>query len=103
MGIKIVFQDLSEKLGLKKIHDRICGTDYAHCFANIFPRDTTSNIRFSINFFTSIGLGSLTNHQREYLKHLPEFLTLKHNVKSRIYKNPKEGKSLSDSSEKCGH
>jgi pre-mRNA-splicing factor CWC22 len=70
--VKIIFQELSEKLGLRKIQERICGSDQAHCFTNIFPRDTTSNIRFSINFFTSIGLGSLTNHQREYLKQLPE-------------------------------
>merc|ERR1712118_48966 len=90
--IKIIFQDLSEKLGLKKIYGRICGSDYAHCFSNIFPRDTTSNIRFSINFFTSIGLGSLTNHQREYLRHLPELLAPK----------PKEHKNRSTLINKCG-
>eukprot|EP00747_Dinoflagellata_sp_TGD_P154107 gnl/TRDRNA2_/TRDRNA2_177467_c0_seq1.p1 gnl/TRDRNA2_/TRDRNA2_177467_c0~~gnl/TRDRNA2_/TRDRNA2_177467_c0_seq1.p1 ORF type:complete len:610 (-),score=-30.09 gnl/TRDRNA2_/TRDRNA2_177467_c0_seq1:116-1945(-) len=74
--IKIIFQELSENLGLTKLQERICKPDQAHCFANIFPRNTTSNIRFSINFFTSIGLGSLTNHQREYLKRLPEFLNI---------------------------
>merc|ERR1712118_378318 len=90
--IKIIFQHLTEKLGLKKIHERICGSDYAHYFTNIFPRDSTSNIRFSINFFTSIGLGSLTSHQREYLKRLPELITNKHKMK--------QHKKLSESTEK---
>ena len=29
-------------------------------FEGIFPRDNPKNTRFSINFFTSIGLGGLT-------------------------------------------
>jgi len=29
-------------------------------FEGIFPKDSPKNTRFSINFFTSIGLGGLT-------------------------------------------
>jgi pre-mRNA-splicing factor CWC22 len=31
-------------------------------------QDTPRNMRFSINFFTSIGLGGLTDDMREHLK-----------------------------------
>ncbi|KAM4084695.1 hypothetical protein ACB094_08G152700 [Castanea mollissima] len=33
-------------------------------FESIFPRDNPKNTRFSINFFTSIGLGGITENLR---------------------------------------
>ena len=33
-------------------------------FSGLFPRDNPKNTRFSINFFTSIGLGGLTVRRR---------------------------------------
>lgn len=41
-------------------------------FAGLFPRDSPKNTRFSINFFTSIGLGGLTDELREHLKNIPK-------------------------------
>lgn len=41
-------------------------------FAGLFPRDNPKNTRFSINFFTSIGLGGLTDELREHLKNIPK-------------------------------
>lgn len=41
-------------------------------FSGVFPRDNPRNTRFSINFFTSIGLGGLTNELREHLKQMPK-------------------------------
>jgi hypothetical protein len=38
----------------------------------LFPRDHPKNTRFSINFFTSIGLGGLTEALRTYLKNAPK-------------------------------
>jgi pre-mRNA-splicing factor CWC22 len=76
--IKILFQELAENIGLKKINERIHNPAFAHWFAGIFPRDTATNVRFSINFFTSIGLGGLTDGQREYLNHLPHILAGNH-------------------------
>jgi len=40
----------------------------------IFPKDTVQNARFAINFFTSIGLGALTEDLREFLKNAPKLL-----------------------------
>ena len=37
-------------------------------FEGIFPKDNPKNTRFAINFFTSIGLGGLTDELREFLK-----------------------------------
>lgn len=45
-------------------------------FAGLFPRDSPKNTRFSINFFTSIGLGGLTDELREHLKNIPKSLEL---------------------------
>ena len=40
----------------------------------LFPRDSVQNARFSINFFTSIGLGALTEDLREFLTDAPKLL-----------------------------
>lgn len=61
-------QDLAENMGLQSLNDRLQDPDCAMWFYGIFPRDTPRNMRFSINFFTSIGLGGLTDNMRAYLK-----------------------------------
>ena len=38
----------------------------------LFPRDSPRNIRFSINYFTSIGMGALTEEMRTYLQNMPK-------------------------------
>merc|ERR1712050_164548 len=78
--IKILFQELADNIGIEKINERIHNPTFAHWFTNIFPKDTTSNVRFSINFFTSIGLGGLTESQRSYLNQLPDLLVGEHNA-----------------------
>ncbi|KXN91983.1 Pre-mRNA-splicing factor CWC22 [Leucoagaricus sp. SymC.cos] len=40
----------------------------------MFPMDVPKNTRFSINYFTSIGLGILTEEMREYLKNAPRLI-----------------------------
>lgn len=40
----------------------------------VFPKDSVNNARFSINFFTSIGLGAITEDLREFLKSAPKLL-----------------------------
>ena len=37
-------------------------------FEGLFPKDNPKNTRFAVNFFTSIGLGGLTDDLREFLK-----------------------------------
>ncbi len=78
--IKILFQELAEALGLSKLLTKIRdaylvvtidtpqGSLTRHVFAGIFPTDNPKDTRFSINFFTSIGLGALTEDMREHLK-----------------------------------
>ena len=40
----------------------------------VFPRDSIESARFSVNFFTSIGLGHVTEELREFLKEAPMIL-----------------------------
>lgn len=70
--IKILFQDLAEGLGLRRLNERLReeGPVSAGWFGGIFPKDEPKNTRFSINFFTSIGLGGLTDGMRAHLKSL---------------------------------
>jgi pre-mRNA-splicing factor CWC22 len=44
------------------------------CFAGLFPKDSPKNTRFAINFYTSIGLGGLTDDLREHLKNAPKMI-----------------------------
>jgi pre-mRNA-splicing factor CWC22 len=65
-------QELSEHLGLRQLNARLTDPLHTADVEGIFPRDTPKNTRFSINFFTSIGLGGLTDGLREHLKNMPK-------------------------------
>jgi pre-mRNA-splicing factor CWC22 len=66
--LKVLFQELAEYMGLGPLRDRLCDPDMADVFAGLLPRDDLRSTRFAINFFTSIGLGGLTDGMREFLK-----------------------------------
>uniref|UniRef100_T1JEJ7 MI domain-containing protein n=1 Tax=Strigamia maritima TaxID=126957 RepID=T1JEJ7_STRMM len=66
--IKILFQELSEYMGLPRLNERLKDASLQEAFDGLFPRDNPRNSRFAINFFTSIGLGGLTDELREHLK-----------------------------------
>ena len=72
--VKIVFQELCEQLGLNALNKRFRDPEMVSGghFDGIFPKDTARNVRFSINFFTSIGLGGLTDDMRKFLKEMPK-------------------------------
>ena len=72
--IKIVFQELSEQMGLNKLNERLNEETLQEFFVGLFPKDNLRNTRFSINFFTSIGLGALTDQMRTFLKNAPKLL-----------------------------
>ncbi|KAM4118031.1 hypothetical protein ACB094_02G170000 [Castanea mollissima] len=72
--IKILFQELSEHLGIHLLNERLNDPTMQDSFESIFPRDNPKNTRFSINFFTSIGLGGITGNLREYLKNIPRLI-----------------------------
>ncbi|CAJ0557993.1 unnamed protein product, partial [Mesorhabditis spiculigera] len=62
--IKTIFLELAQMMGLVKLYERIRDTTLQAAFEGLFPRDNPANTRFSINFFTLIGLGGLTRHER---------------------------------------
>lgn len=67
-------QELSEHLGIRLLNERLSDPTMQDSFESIFPRDTPKNMRFAINFFTSIGLGGITENLREYLKNMPRMI-----------------------------
>ncbi|KAI8057068.1 hypothetical protein BDF22DRAFT_669328 [Syncephalis plumigaleata] len=72
--IKILFQEICEALGLKQLNDRLKDPVLSEAFNGLFPIDNPKNTRFAINYFTSIGLGGLTEELREHLKNAPKLI-----------------------------
>ncbi|ESQ49135.1 hypothetical protein EUTSA_v10020518mg [Eutrema salsugineum] len=68
--VKILFQELSEQLGLKALNEKLQDPSMEEIFDSIFPKDHPKNTRFSINFFTSVGLGGITQKPRQVLAKL---------------------------------
>jgi pre-mRNA-splicing factor CWC22 len=77
---KILFQELSASMGLKRLNERLHdqtmvvtvetpkGLVTRNVFDGLFPKENLRDTRFAINYFTSIGLGGLTEEMREFLK-----------------------------------
>ncbi|KAJ8403406.1 hypothetical protein AAFF_G00351780 [Aldrovandia affinis] len=81
--VKILFQELCAYMGLPKLNERLKDFTLQSFFEGLFPRDNPRNTRFAINFFTSIGLGGLTDELREHLKNAPKIImTQKQEVES---------------------
>ncbi|PBP28668.1 pre-mRNA-splicing factor cwc22 [Diplocarpon rosae] len=70
--IKILFEDLAEEMGMPKLQARLKDNTLRPYFEGIFPRDNPRNTRFSINYFTSIKMGPVTEEMREYLANMPK-------------------------------
>ncbi|CAO2657194.1 Nn.00g033200.m01.CDS01 [Neocucurbitaria sp. VM-36] len=68
--IKILFEELLASLGQKAVVERFKDPMLQDSLTGIFPTDADdqSKTRFSINFFTAIGMGVLTEGMREWLK-----------------------------------
>ncbi|XP_063933775.1 pre-mRNA-splicing factor CWC22 homolog [Zophobas morio] len=69
--IKILFQELAEHMGLVCLNDRLNDPFLKPYFAEIFPQDHPRKTKFANLFFSSIGLGWLTEGLREFLKAAP--------------------------------
>jgi pre-mRNA-splicing factor CWC22 len=97
--VKYLFQELSEILGLAELNARLqdpalsswpqqqqqeggggggqaaaVGGSSQAPLDGLFPADSTAHLRFAINFFTSIGLGGVTDRARALYKDLPKLL-----------------------------
>ncbi|CAG7905024.1 hypothetical protein IGI04_029149 [Brassica rapa subsp. trilocularis] len=93
--IKILFQELSEHLGIKLLNERLQDPTMQESLESIFPKDNPKNTRFAINFFTSIGLGGITENLREYLKNMPRLIMQQ---QKQVAESESESSSGSDSS-----
>jgi pre-mRNA-splicing factor CWC22 len=74
--IKILVQEIAEAVGIAKLKNRFETNDpeLAEWYKGMFPKDNVRNSRYAINFFTSIGLGPLTDDLREFLKNAPKLI-----------------------------
>jgi hypothetical protein len=66
--IKIMMQEMMEGMGLKTLAERFEDPEVKRGCEGMFPTDVPKNTRFTINYFTSIGLGVIMEGTREYLK-----------------------------------
>ncbi|XP_069563008.1 pre-mRNA-splicing factor CWC22 homolog [Brachyistius frenatus] len=97
--VKILFQELCAYMGLPRLNQRLKDMTLQPFFEGLFPRDNPRNTRFAINFFTSIGLGGLTDELREHLKNAPKMImTQNQEVESSDSSSSSSSSSSSDSS-----
>ncbi|KAK9469627.1 pre-mRNA-splicing factor CWC22 [Lipomyces arxii] len=65
--LKIIFQSIVEEIGMKALIERFNDPNKQGFFEGLFPRNDPVDTRFSIHFFTAIGLGAVTEPLREFL------------------------------------
>lgn len=66
--IKFIFQELVADLNVEELKNRL-NEEYIQPFLKgMFPHDEADNLRYSINYFTAIGLGVLTDEMRSKLE-----------------------------------
>lgn len=76
--VKILMTEMLEELGIAKLADRFRIPDLQPTLRGMFPMDNPKNTRFAINYFTSIGLGRVTEEMRTYLQNAPKILAAQH-------------------------
>jgi pre-mRNA-splicing factor CWC22 len=74
--VKILVQEIAEAMGIGKLKSRFETEDPVHAewYRGMFPKDNMRSTRYAINFFTSIGLGPLTDGLRQHLKNAPKII-----------------------------
>lgn len=84
--LKIVVQEMAEAIGIGTLVKRFESDDpeTAEWFKELFPKDNPRKTRYAINFFTSIGLGPLTDGLREYLKNAPKLIMMQAEEEARL-------------------
>ena len=86
-------------LGIGLLNKRLNDPTIRDSFEWIFPKDNPRNTRFSVNFFTSIGLGGITENLREYLKNMPRLIMQQQKPVSESDESGSASSDDSDSSE----
>jgi len=100
--VKLMFQELCEHMGLRKLNAKLQEPNQQEFFHGIFPKDSARNMRFAINFFTQIGLGGITDDLREALKELPKLQAAQQEAEEARKNAERGGKSDSGSSSYSG-
>ena len=70
--VRILFEDLQENMGTAKLKARMNEDVLQPSFQGIFPHDNPRDVRFAINYFTSIKMGYLTDEMRTFLANMPK-------------------------------
>lgn len=101
--LKFIIQEMIEEVGLTEIKERLVNDPVVIPYVNgVFPivdvtwKDADA-IRFSINYFTAIGLGVLTDKMRVVLKELPQPEFTRGRSRSRSSSFSRSGSSYSRS------
>ncbi|KAI0244609.1 pre-mRNA-splicing factor cwc22 [Massospora cicadina] len=94
--VKILFRELVEFMGLKQLHEKLNDPEiFPAIQPGLFPTDNPKNTRFAINYYTSIGLGSLTDGLRQSLQQAAEQAAAARALRGQ---NSSDDSSTSDSS-----
>ena len=72
--VKVLFMELNEHLGAVKLVSKLSSPDVEPYMNGLFPVDNVNNAKFSTNFFTSFGLGMLTDRMWEFIDNAPKIL-----------------------------
>ncbi|KAI9224525.1 hypothetical protein BC828DRAFT_373192 [Blastocladiella britannica] len=97
--VKILFQEIKEDMGLAKLVTRLTAEPVlTPALQDMFPRDTPRNTRFAINYWTSIGLGAVTEDLRHWLLTAPPPAPLQAPQRSASSSGSSSGSSDSSSS-----
>jgi len=72
--IKILFEEMFEHLGMKKLIEKLAEPTIQPALAGVFPKTSVKHAKFAVNFFTSIGLGALTEDLRNFVENAPKLL-----------------------------
>ncbi|KAI9632942.1 MIF4G-domain-containing protein, partial [Dioszegia hungarica] len=97
--VKIMMTEMIEEMGNTKVVERFRIPDLRPAFAGLFPMDNPKNTRFAINYFTSIGMGKVTEDMRAFLADAPRLLAAQHKADRGAVKEEDSSDSDSDSDE----
>lgn len=67
MFLKILLKDIAENLGIENLAKEFQKEELKEYFEGLFPMENMNDLRFAINYYTTIGLGQLTEEMRQVL------------------------------------
>lgn len=65
--VKFIFQELVYELGVDELKERLMEDHVRPYLLGVFPEENIDDLKYSINYFTAIGLGTLTEGMRDIL------------------------------------